>query len=66
MVSACLAAMPPTYKSGDKIFAKMRGYPHWPARVSSCVIVTLNQIYFLLFEIFPNANSEYKNLEDLL
>jgi len=27
--------MPPRYVPGDKIFAKVKGFPHWPARVST-------------------------------
>ncbi|KAJ8313448.1 hypothetical protein KUTeg_009001 [Tegillarca granosa] len=42
------------YKPGDKIFAKMKGYPHWPARVCRNIVKIVTHVAFLgPKDIFP-------------
>ncbi|XP_034238572.1 PC4 and SFRS1-interacting protein-like [Thrips palmi] len=37
------------FKSGDRVFAKVRGYPFWPARVEACADETPNKMKYHVF-----------------
>ena len=37
------------YKSGDKVFAKVRGYPFWPARIEACADETPNKMKYHVY-----------------
>uniref|UniRef100_A0AAQ4RN71 PWWP domain-containing protein n=1 Tax=Gasterosteus aculeatus aculeatus TaxID=481459 RepID=A0AAQ4RN71_GASAC len=53
------------YKQGDLVFAKMKGFPHWPARVRPRKRVLVfffgtHQMYVLLKNIVPFVGNKMK------
>uniref|UniRef100_A0A3P8RY79 HDGF like 3 n=1 Tax=Amphiprion percula TaxID=161767 RepID=A0A3P8RY79_AMPPE len=61
---------PREYKAGDLVFAKMKGYPHWPARIDElpegAVKPPANKSKFVFFSAFlgPKDLLPYKEYKD--
>ncbi|XP_067003028.2 PC4 and SFRS1-interacting protein isoform X2 [Anabrus simplex] len=56
--------MAKNFNSGDKVFAKVRGYPPWPARVDGLADGTPNKIKYNVF-FFGTAETAVCKAEDL-
>lgn len=53
-----------TFHPGDKVFAKVRGYPPWPARVENVVASTPNNVKYNVF-FYGTAETAVCKVEDL-
>ncbi|XP_067003034.2 PC4 and SFRS1-interacting protein isoform X4 [Anabrus simplex] len=58
------STMAKNFNSGDKVFAKVRGYPPWPARVDGLADGTPNKIKYNVF-FFGTAETAVCKAEDL-
>ncbi|XP_049764437.1 hepatoma-derived growth factor-like [Schistocerca cancellata] len=54
-----------TFHPGDKVFAKVRGHPPWPARVENVVASTSNNVKYTAF-FYGTAETAVCKVEDLL
>lgn len=53
------------FKSGDKVFAKVRGYPFWPARVEACADETPNKVKFHVY-FYGTAETAICKVEEII
>uniref|UniRef100_A0A8C5GKS8 PWWP domain-containing protein n=1 Tax=Gouania willdenowi TaxID=441366 RepID=A0A8C5GKS8_GOUWI len=57
---------PRDYAAGELVFAKMKGYPHWPARVSVRVRVSTNKYQIFFFGKKRSKENAFLGPKDLL
>jgi len=48
-------ARPAKYEAGDYVFAKVKGYPPWPAKIMACKSASLYKIFF--YGTYEHANA---------